>query len=299
MSLAALVRTLLLGSILLLVFGLGLRSTVGDADYLFRRPGLLARSLIAMYVVMPLVVIGVLLQLDLRPPVKIALVALALSPVPPFLPSKQMKLSGSKGYIYGLLIAASVLAVVWVPFVTWLFSARFGHGLRVQVPRVVGIVSLTVLLPLAAGMIVRHYLPERSIRLSRVLSAVGTALLIVAFIPVLAAQGGALRSLIGDGTLLAIIVFTAIGLLIGHLLGGPDPENETVLALATASRHPAVALAIASTIFPEQRLAPAAVLLALIVGMLAAFPYTAWRRRVHTANSKGDAGLSSTRSSSK
>ena len=93
----------------------------------------------------------------------------------------------------------------------------------------------------------------------------------------------AIRSLIGDGTLLAIATFTLLGLLMGHLLGGPDAEDRTVLALAAASRHPAVALAIASASFPEQKLVLPAVLLALLTGIVATVPYSAWRKRVHAA----------------
>jgi hypothetical protein len=74
-------------------------------------------------------------------------------------------------------------------------------------------------------------------------------------------------------------VATVIGLITGHLLGGPDSEDRTVLALATAARHPGVAMAIASANFPEQKLAPAAILLYLLLSALLSIPYVMWRRR--------------------
>jgi BASS family bile acid:Na+ symporter len=55
-------------------------------------------------------------------------------------------------------------------------------------------------------------------------------------------------SLVGNGTILALGAFTLAGLAAGHLLGGPNRDDCTVLALATASRHPGVALAIASAV---------------------------------------------------
>jgi BASS family bile acid:Na+ symporter len=67
-------------------------------------------------------------------------------------------------------------------------------------------------------------------------------LLVVASIPVLIMEWPTIRSLLGDGTVVAAVLLSALGLLVGHLLGGPDPENRTVLALATVSRHPGVAL---------------------------------------------------------
>jgi hypothetical protein len=72
-----------------------------------------------------------------------------------------------------------------------------------------------------------------------------------------------------------------VGLAAGHLLGGPDAEDRTVLALSTASRRPAIAMAIAHTNFPEQTLAMAAVLLYLIVDAIVALPYLNWTKRRH------------------
>jgi BASS family bile acid:Na+ symporter len=286
LSLAALIRGAILISMGLLVLSLGMRSASGDAGFLFRRPALLLRSVLAMNLVMPLVALLLVLALDLRPAVKVALVALSVSPVPPFLPSKQLKLTDRQGYIYGLLVASAVLAVVLVPLTTTIlqhYAIRRGHIIaHVGVAVVAKIVAMTVLLPLACGMLVRWLSPELARRAAPVASKIGSVLLIVAFLPVLLSQWSAIGGLLGDGTLLAIIAFTAIGLWIGHLLGGHDPQSQTVLALATASRHPAVALAVSSAMFPDQTLAPAAVLLALLVGTLASAPYSSRQaKRLH------------------
>ncbi len=57
----------------------------------------------------------------------------------------------------------------------------------------------------------------------------------------------------------------------------PRAEDRGVLALATAARHPGVALAIAN--FPQQKLASAAVVLYLVMGAILAIPYVLWRKR--------------------
>jgi len=71
----------------------------------------------------------------------------------------------------------------------------------------------------------------------------------------------------------------AIGLATGHLLGGPDPGNRTVLALSTASRHPAVALAVTVAAGEESESEVAAVILYLLVATILSIPYVAWRKR--------------------
>ena len=90
-------------------------------------------------------------------------------------------------------------------------------------------------------------------------------------------------SMIGNGTLLALALFTIVGLAVGHWLGGDNADHRTVLALATSARHPAVALAIAGTNFQQQRDVLAVVLLYLLVGTVVAFPYVVWRKRRHAA----------------
>jgi BASS family bile acid:Na+ symporter len=271
----------MLVSMVLLVMSLGLRSAAGDAAYLFHRPALLVRSVLAMNILMPLLVLGLLLWLRLRPPVEVALMALSVCPVPPFLPGKLLKLTNRQGYIYGLLVASALLSVILVPLTTAALETFVPDGKHVTLRAVARVVLLTVLLPLALGMLLRRRWPARAEWLAALANYLGGALLIVAFLPVLFVQWPQIRSLLGDGTLLALVGFAGLGLLIGHFLGGPDPQNRTVLALASASRHPAVALAVAAALFPDQKLAPAAVLLSLIVGVLATLPYSSHRQKAH------------------
>lgn len=279
MDAASLIRIAILASMVLLVMALGMRSTIAEASYLFRKPALLIRSLIAMNVLLPLLVIGLVVSFDLRPAVKIALVALAVSPVPPFLPGKQLKLSESSDFTVGLFFATALLSIVLVPVTMAIVEALGAGGHHVTAASVLRIVATTILVPLLLGVFIRSLWPGLATRVHPTLNRIAMVLLVLALIPVLFAQWPAVRSLIGDGTLLAIVAATVLGLVVGHLLGGPRPEDRSVLALATASRHPAVAMAIASASFPDQKLVPAAVLLALVVSAVASAPYVAWRRK--------------------
>lgn len=102
MSAIDLVRLAILVSIVLIVLSFGLLTTWHDVTSLFRDPSLLLRSLLAMNVLPPLFAASLSAVFSLRPAVTIALIALAASPVPPFLPMKQRKLVGNHEYVYGL-----------------------------------------------------------------------------------------------------------------------------------------------------------------------------------------------------
>src|SRR5262245_38334249 len=126
MDLAALVGLTVRISIVLIVFSLGLRATHEDALYLFRRPRHAVRSLLSMNVVMPLVAVAIAVAFDLGLAVEATLIALAVSPVPPILPKKELKAGGRASYAVGLLVAEALLAIVFVPLAVeslgWVFA---------------------------------------------------------------------------------------------------------------------------------------------------------------------------------
>ena len=70
MDLKQLVVLALQVSVVCTVVGFGLRTTVHDLLYLVRRPGLLARSFLAMFVIMPVVAVLLARLFDFRPTVE-------------------------------------------------------------------------------------------------------------------------------------------------------------------------------------------------------------------------------------
>jgi BASS family bile acid:Na+ symporter len=279
MNAMALVLLAVKTSIFLTVLALGLRATPGDATYLLRHPGLLARSLVAMFLTVPLFAVAVASAFDLAPAVRVALVALSLSPVPPVLPRAQLQAGGRASYTVGLLVAAAVVAIVFVPVALAVIGALFGVDARMGPVAVGRIVLATILVPLGLGLAVRRFAPALADRLTPIASLVGTVLLIAGALPVLFAAWRLIVSLIGNGTVLAFVAFAAFGLMVGHLLGEPDPDDRTVLALSCAKRHPGMAIAIATANFAEHQLVLGAVLLYTLVAAVVAAPYVTWRKR--------------------
>ena len=281
MNLASLARLTLTASVLLLVFGLGLQATVADATSVLRRPRVLLRALLAVYVVVPVVAAGLVWLFHFHPPVELALVAMAVSPVPPILPGKELKLGARPSYVYGLLVALSVAAIVLVPLAIEILGWLFQRDVQISVAAVARLVGVTVFLPLVAGLAVGRLASGLAARIAPWMARLGTVLLVLGLVPVLIAAGPAIWSLVGNGSVLVMAVVVAVGLAAGHVLGGPHPDDRTALALTASMRHPGVALAIARLNFPEAGLALPAVLLFLLVSLIVTMPYGAWRQRGH------------------
>ena len=266
-------------SVLLIAFGLGLTTRIGDLHDAIRRPSLLARSLLAMFVVMPLVALLLARALDLPQVVGVALIALAISPLPLLIPSTLTKLGGPISQTTALLATVAVLSIVIAPLLVEFLELFFRRPLTVSSGKVAAVIAVTVLLPLIAGMLFRAELPDLAERIEIPISIVGNVVLRLVALLLLVMNWSAVWSLIGNGTIVAIAIFVLAGVAAGHLLGGPAPGGRTVLALATAFRHPGIALAVAATIVPEENLV-AVILLYLLVSVIVGVPYAIWRQRV-------------------
>jgi bile acid:Na+ symporter, BASS family len=286
MSLIGFILLLLKTSIFLTVFALGLRASGTDATFLLRRPREIGRAFLCMNLFMPFVAFLLGTTFDLHPAVKIALVMVSVSPVPPVFPKKALKIGCKEDYAVGLLVAVSLLSIVLVPATIEIFGLVTGVPLHMPVSSVAEMVLVTILVPLLAGVGVRRLAPRFAEQAAPIIGTAASLLLVLGFLPVLPVAAKTMWSLIGNGTLLSFSVFAIVGLFIGDSLGGTDPEKRKVLALAAATRHPGIAIAIAHANFPDQKLAAPAVLLYTIVSAILAGLYIHLVSRKETSSAE-------------
>jgi len=282
-------------SLALIVFCVALRAAPNDITSLLRRPSLLVRSLLAMNVVTPTIVVGLVFLFDFRHDVAIALIALSLSPIPPIVPVRQIKASNEASYVVGLLVIVGLVSIAFVPAAVVALGWLFGHELSVPVGTIASIIGTSVLLPIVAGMCVRAIVPSIAERIAARLSFASMVLLLACLVPLVISVWPAMLSLVGNFTLLGIAAFVLSGLAAGHLLGGPDPGNRTVLALSAATRHPSVAFAIikanAQAGVTDTHSVFAALILYLLFGALISLPYVKWRTGLLRADSGSGANV--------
>jgi len=261
-------------SVVALIFAIGLGSTPADLVYLWRRPRQLARSLLAMYVVVPVAALLMARTLPLPVAVKTAILVLAISAGAPLLPRKLMKL-GREGYVFSLVVTSSLLAVVAVPAWLRILGTLFGREAELDPGAVALVIAKSFLAPLVLGMLLRWPLSSVAERLSQWLLGAAGATLTAAGLALLVLHGGALVA-VGVVPLLALAATTLVALAIGHALGGPDPDDRTALAVSCATRHVGIALLAASTV-PGPRVA-VLVLAYVLASAVVSIPYLRWRR---------------------
>jgi bile acid:Na+ symporter, BASS family len=250
-------------------------ATASQLGWLWQRPRLLLRSLLAMYVLVPLAALALAEWLPVGPGAKAALLVLAVSAGAPLLPRK-LGAFGNEAYVFSLVVTSSLVAIVLVPAWLALLGARFGIDAVVAPTTVAWAVAKAFLIPLALGMAVRARWPVRGEALAQALLRFAGLGLMVSLVALLVVHWEVFGLLPWQGVA-ALLLLMLVALGIGHLLGGPEPDNRTALAIACATRHVGIAALVAAA-FPGPR---TVVLITayLLCSLAVTVPYLQWRRR--------------------
>ena len=278
-------------SLFLMVLATGMAAQHGEATALLRQPALLVRSVVAMQVLAPVVAVLLATRFSVDPVVGIALVALATGPVPPFLPRKELGVNGERSYVVSVLATSALLSVITVPVTLSLLSDVFGLPLLLAPLALAKVLLVGVVVPLAVGLVLARVAPAFSATWAWPIGAASAVVLGLATLPQLVAMLPAFTTLAAGGALIVMATYAAFTLIIGHVLGGTEPEHRRALALSTATRHPGIAIALVSANFTDLPLAVPAVLLLVLVSALATAPYVAMTRRRHAQPDAGGAQL--------
>ncbi len=266
------------GALFLIIASFGLRAQARDVLAAMRNSRLVLRGILAVNIVVPATAVIVCSFLPINPAVKTGIVIMAVSPLAPLVQMKMAKAGLDASAAVGLYVALILCAILFVPATVGLLGALYPAEASISVAAVAKLVALTALLPLAVGLAISSWAPEFAQRAASIAFVVGFIGIALLALLILYTQGSAILGLVGDGSLLAIIVTIAAGLVAGHLLGRPDPANSDALAMAAATRHPGIAALIAHSNFSDPRVMLAIVLF-LLAGIIMTVIYLQWQKR--------------------
>ena len=267
-------------SLVALKINVGLVSTLNELVYVLRRPMLLLRALGAICAIPATAAVGVALVLPLEPAVKAGIVLMGLTPVQPLVPGKLLGVAARKELAHGIYIAMSVLAIGVMPVVFAITARIVDREDRIGVALIAEKIVKGVLVPLAVGLVIRRLWPAFAERAAPWLKKVGLVLLVLAFAGIALSHLPVMLAMLGNGTLLAMVLVLVASLAGGHLLAGPERDARVTLAIAAASRHPGLALMISvGSSFDNSSIAPAIVLYTL-AGIGVEAIYAHWLVRV-------------------
>jgi BASS family bile acid:Na+ symporter len=265
-------------TIFTLMLDIGLTIPLGQLTSLWRRPALLLRSLIAVLLLVPVVVLLLLWVLDLPRAVVTGLAVLAAAPGAPLTTMRSQMAGGSTPYSASLQLTLALLAVLTTPLTLALFHAMFvleTAGLpSLEVARQVAMVQF---LPVSMGLLVRRFVPRLAGVAARPLTVLANVLFVLLIAAILVPS---MRMILHFGALpaLAVVLMVGMSLAIGDLLGGAVPDERAALAVASIARNVGLALFITVLNRVEQAVLPTLVSY-MILGAIVAVPYSGWSKR--------------------
>jgi BASS family bile acid:Na+ symporter len=181
-------------------------------------------------------------------------------------------------------VTSSLLAIVTVPAWAAILAPLYGLTSHLTPAHLAPVVTTSFLAPLALGMVLR--LPLRSVAewLSERILQIGGAVLAICSLVLLAANGELLFEA-GSPFLATLAMMTVGALVVGHVTGGPEPDDRTALAVCCSTRHVGIAVLVAASV-PGPR---TAVLVAayIVVSAVVSIPYLRWRRKAVSSSGAG------------
>lgn len=273
---AQILKLAIVGSIVLIAFSIGLARPKGAILRGLSDVAGTGRAMASMFLAMPLFTLLVTWWLPMEPSARTALLALSVSPMPPILPLKEKKLGASADYAMGIQAAAGPMSLLAAPILVLVAEMIFVRDASLDALGMARTILVTIVLPLLAGVVVTHFAPSAT-RFAGPLRLGATVLLALGALVVLWKVAPKIADVATGPVMLAILLMTLFGLAVGHLLGGPEIGNRHALAVATASRHPGVAIGIAAASgIADKQPAVAVVLLYLLAGLVISLPYVRW-----------------------
>jgi BASS family bile acid:Na+ symporter len=250
------VKYTIMTSVILLMLGAGLSIPFGQVVELIKRFQLLARGLVANFLITPLLIYLGIRWLPLTPDVKIGIMLMAAAPVAPMVPPFAGMAKGDLAYSVGLMTIVALLSVPLTPLILSLALPKSEGGIVLDPLQIIQTLLTVQLIPIGIGMAVRHARMAWAERLLKFVPRIGQIGLLVGVGLLLAAQAKQIISIDVLAYLILPLLVIA-SLFIGDwMMIGETASLRRSLAVSTAIRNVPLAFLIANASFPGTPVAP-------------------------------------------
>lgn len=262
-----LLNILVFVSLIEMMLAVGLGVTLAELLGVARNGRLVAGALLVNYLWVPALTVALVWLFRAESTIATGLLVLAVCPGAPFGPPCTAAARGNTAVSVGVMVILAVSSAIIAPLLLSallpLLPAASTANSEAAPPsidtlQIVRTLLLTQLLPLTAGLAVRHRWPMLASRLHRPASALGTVLGLLAIALIIVVQFATLTEIHVRGYVGMLLLF--IGTVAGAwLLGGRGDANRRAMALTTALRNVGVALVIVTSAFAGSAAATAVI----------------------------------------
>jgi BASS family bile acid:Na+ symporter len=201
----------------IIMFGLGLSLTLGDFARVVKQPKAVIIALACQLILLPAICFGLVLAFQLPPVLAVGMMMLAASPGGTTANLYSHLFRGDVALNISLTAVNSVIAVITLPLITnfaiWYFQP-FDDQLGMQWAKAAEVFAI-VLVPVAIGMVVRHFWPGFAKKMDKPVRIASVIILVVVIAGAVASNWDLLIANVASLALITI-VFCVISLTIGY-----------------------------------------------------------------------------------
>ena len=247
------------------LLALGMRLTVQEILAPLRRRRLVLLALVANFILGPIFaylsaqLISLVIPLDHGYVVGLMIIGSAAGS--PMLPKWVKLAKGDLGLGVALMVLLMGTSILYLP----LILPRLMSGVDVEAWSIAQPLIIMIMLPFLVGLLFKVRYPGVAAKLDPPLDRFSSICLILVIAAVLALYGESLISAVGEGGIGACLLFLALSMAAGYLLGGPDVSTRRVLALGSGQRNLEAVLLVASNSVADPKVMVMAVIAALVM----------------------------------
>jgi BASS family bile acid:Na+ symporter len=241
--------------VLVMMLSVGLDLRLKQVFAVFRYPRLLLLGLIANYLVVPAIGVGIVKAMDLEPVYAVGLLLVVTTPGGPMGALLTQKVRGNLALATSLVVIMNVLNTVVTPFMAWFlhFAPQTADG-NVPVLAMARTIIIFQLAPLTLALWWRHRWEASALRWQPRAAMASNWLIgitAVGFILKEVFKGGAGAIILPAPVLMATLSCVIASLLVGYAFGAGRGDDRSALCMVTSVRSMGLALLLATAWFPN------------------------------------------------
>jgi bile acid:Na+ symporter, BASS family len=233
----------------LVMLSIGLRVSGGELLNVLRNRALFMRTLLANCVLIPAIGFLLVRVFPLAPAARIGILLLAAIPGTPIALQFTRKAKTRLAFAASMIFVLSVVSIALIPLAVEVIPETAQRNQQ-PVLLLVTNIALYIALPLCGGLWVARHAPKVAPRLVLPLGVLASVVFLFLMWETRLVRRHAFDEIRGGGAIAAMALLLLLSMLIGWLIGGPDPESRRVLATSTSMRSVIVVLYVARYCFP-------------------------------------------------
>jgi BASS family bile acid:Na+ symporter len=249
------------------MLSMGLNLTITQIVQPLKNTKLVILSLIANFIIVPLLVYGIIYVIPLDEGEKIALILISVAGGAPFIPKLADIAKANVPFSIGLMLLLMVVTIFLMPIVL----PYMLEGVKVDSWGIAKSLIITMLIPLILGLGIRAFFEKTALLIQPLFAKLTNLAMLLVIVTLVILNTNHLILMIGY-PLLAIFVFLIVSMLIGYFSVGKDKSIKVVSALGTGQRNISAALLVATQNFDNPEITIMLVAVS-IFGLFIMMPY--------------------------